>query len=226
MGRADIKSKAVSLRRKGRTYSEICLQLGVDIPKSTLSYWCREIPLPAGYSKKIREYNLSSLQRARVLAVEVKKSLRLKEEKDIREKNIHLARKIKDKDSAKIALAMLYLGEGMKRRERSSIMFGNSDSVVISLFLYLLRAIYKIDESKFRCTLQCRADQDIEGLEKFWSSVTNIPLNQFYKARIDPRTIGKPSVKPDYKGVCRIDYFSAKIFSELLEIPKIIYKGL
>jgi len=69
------------------------------------------------------------------------------------------------------------------------------------------------------------ADQNIKKLEKFWSQVTKISLSQFYKARIDPRTIGKPSKKPNYKGVCRIDYFSADLFIELMQIPKIIHKG-
>lgn len=70
------------------------------------------------------------------------------------------------------------------------------------------------------------ADQDIKKLERFWSKVTSIPLSQFYKTRIDPRTIGKPSKKPDYKRVCRIDYFSTEIFIELTKIVEIIYKGI
>jgi hypothetical protein len=125
----------------------------------------------------------------------------------------------------KVVLTALYLGEGSKTR-KGSLAFGNSDPYIISLFLNLLRKCYKIDEKKFRCTIQCRADQNIKNLEEFWTSVTKIPLVQFYKARIDPRTIGKPSKKLDYKGVCRIDCFSGEIYLELMQIPKIIYKGL
>ena len=85
-----------------------------------------------------------------------------------------------------------------------------------------MRNCYNIDESKFRCTIQCRADQDIPYLEKFWLRLTKIPKKQFYGARVDPRTIGKPSLKPDYKGVCRLDYFSARIYNELLVMGKMI----
>jgi hypothetical protein len=131
---------------------------------------------------------------------------------------------IQQRDIAKIALAMLYLGEGSKCT-KGSLMFGNSNPGIIRLFLNLLRSCYNIDEKKFRCTLQCRADQNIKKLEKFWSQTTGVPPNQFYQARIDKRTIGKPSKKPDYKGVCRIDYFSADIFNELLQIVKIIQTG-
>ena len=104
-------------------------------------------------------------------------------------------------------------------------MFGNSDPSIISLFMSLLRYCYNIDESKFRCTLQCRADQNTKKLEKFWSQITKIPLSQFYKARVDPRTIDKPSKKLNYKGVCRIDYFSADLFIELKQIAEIIHRG-
>jgi len=93
-------------------------------------------------------------------------------------RNNHLPFVLKNKNTAKIALAMLYLGEGSKNPKRGSLMFGNSDPLVMSLFLDLLKYCYEIDESKFRCTLQCRADQNIEELEDFWSRVTRIPLSQ------------------------------------------------
>ena len=132
---------------------------------------------------------------------------------------------LKNKDIAKVVLSILYLCEGSKSLERGSVMFGNSDPFIINLFLYLLRRCYNIYERKFRCTLQGRADQDVKKLEKFWSKITNIPLSQFYKARIDSRTIGKKSKNLNYKGVCRIDYFSAEIAIELMQISKIIHKG-
>lgn len=221
-----IKNKVIELRKQGKTYTEIKNELGLDIPKSTISCWCSDIALQGEYREKIRNLNLSALDRARKAAIEVKRAIRIKEIEAICEDNIHLLEKIKDKDVAKIALAMLYWGEGSKNRKVGAMMFGNSDPMMVSAFLFLLRNVYRVDESKFRCTLQCRADQDIKGLEKFWSNVTKVPLGQFYKARIDPRTIGKPSKKPNYKGVIRIDYFSAKVFAELLEIPRILYKGL
>ena len=105
-------------------------------------------------------------------------------------------------------------------------MFGNSDPNIIRLFLKLLRKCYDIKEDKFRCTLQARADQNIPVLETFWSKTTGIPLSQFYGARIDPRSFNSVSKKKDYKGVCRINYFSGHVYNELRIITDIIYKGL
>jgi len=222
MNRQSIKQKVLNLRRKGKTYQEIIRSLKFSVPKSTLSYWCRSAPLPNGYNRKVREYNLSNLGKARKIALRIQKKKRKDYLESLRGRNTHLARLIKDPNVAKIALAVLYLGEGRKNIKRSSLMFGNSDPNIVKFFLDLLRVCYNVDEKKFRCTVQCRADQKTEKLEKFWQDVTKIPQIQFYKARVDPRTVGKISKKPEYKGVCRIDYFSAELLIELLQISEII----
>jgi hypothetical protein len=127
----------------------------------------------------------------------------------------------KDPISAKLTLAVLYLGEGSKTR-RGAMAFGNSNPEIIRLFLHLLRKTYVIDENRFRVTVQCRADQAIPALEKFWSNITHIPMSQFYKARVDKRTIGVPSRKRDYKGVCKIDYFSASAYHDIMSACRVI----
>jgi hypothetical protein len=96
---------------------------------------------------------------------------------------------------------------------------------MIRLFVFLMRKCYSVDESKFRVTVQCRADQNPAELAAYWSAVTNIPLAKFYKPQIDPRTIGKPSKKLNYKGVCRIDYLSASVYHELLSAEKVFHEG-
>ena len=225
MEKAVIKEKVIKLRKQGKTYPEIQEKLKMTIPKSTLSYWCKSIPLSNQYIKKIKKLSSKNLKKAQRLALLANRLKREEYLKGINNRNKHLAVSLKNRDIAKIALAILYLGEGSKDLKRGSLVFGNSDPFIVSLFMHLLRYCYDIDENKFRCTLQCRADQNIKKLEKFWSRTTKISLGRFYKARIDSRTIGKPSKKLDYKGVCRIDYFSAEILTELLQIPEIIFKG-
>lgn len=219
------KLKTVALRKKGKTYGEIKKIIGKPIPKSTLSYWFRNIIMSEIHQKRVSKKILENIQKAQAKALITNCIKRKKYIQEVQNRIKHLPVRLKNKDTAKIALAMLYLGEGAKG-QRGSLMFGNSDPLVIRLFLSLLRRCYNIDKNKFRCTLQCRADQNIKKLEKFWLQITKIPLSQFYKARIDPRTIGKPSKKLDYKGVCRIDYFSGDIFMELKQIVNIISEGL
>lgn len=225
MSKLKLKKEAVELRKQGKTYSEIQHALGKNISKSTLSSWCSKIKLQKNHQRRIKKIILSNAERARDVALVANRVKREKFLKSIIDRNKHIALSLKNKDTAKIALAMLYLSEGSKNK-KSALMFGNSNPSIINLFLHLLRYCYNIDGSKFRCTLQCRADQDIKKLEEFWSRVTKIKLSQFYKARIDPRTIGKASINPNYKGVCRIDYFSADLSIELKQIAEIINKGI
>ena len=219
----DIKREVQKLRKNGKTFMEIKNDLNINISKSTLSCWCKGIVLPSSYYKKVELLNINNREKGRKLAVVANRNKRKEYLEEIEGRVKYLSNKLENKDTAKIALTMLYLGEGAKTK-RGYLMFGNSNPSIISLFLKLLRYCYNIDESKFRCTFQGRADQNIKQLEEFWSKITKIPLSQFYKANIDPRTIGKPSKKIDYKGVCRIDYFSGEIFLELMKIIELLEK--
>lgn len=80
--------------------------------------------------------------------------------------------------------------------------------------------------NKVRCTVQCRADQDPKALKRFWIEVTGIPERLFYKPLVDPRSIGKPTVKRNYKGVLRVDYFDNKIRLELEILATLVYNQL
>jgi hypothetical protein len=217
-----LKSAAIDLRLKGKTYPEIREILKVNIPKSTLSTWCKGIELPKEYINKFKLIELDNLKKARIFSLASKEKIQKDRFNKIRDDNKHLLNLKYNNDTAKIILAILYLCEGTKSKKNASITLGNSDPLIINLFLQLLRFCYNIDESKFRCTVQCRHDQNINRLESYWSDITKIPRKQFYEARIDPRSIGKKSLKPDYKGVCRINYFSSDIFWNLTIIGEII----
>ena len=91
---------------------------------------------------------------------------------------------------------------------------------------FLLKKCYSFDIKRIRITLQCRADQNIIELEKYWMNIINIPKEFFYKARVDPRTIGKPSIDKDYKGVLRVDYFDVKIQDEIATLVNMLYNQI
>lgn len=222
MKSGELKIRAANLRMLGHSYEQICHQLGCVIPKSTLSTWFKGIVLTESAQQKIRERNLKHLSSARKEAIIVKARARDVYFSGLREKNSQLSRRLVEDEVAKIALGMLYLGEGSKSKGIAGVGFGNADPEVITLFLNLLRKCYSLDESKFRCTVQCRADQDIPALEQFWSGVTGIPLNQFYTSRVDSRTAGKTSRNKNYKGVCRLNYFSASVFHDIMSVIEIL----
>lgn len=219
-----LKNKVKKLRLSGLTYTEINKIIGKKIPKSSLSFWCKDIKLNNTQKSRIKLLSENNLQSARLkaqLAMRYKRQYRLD---NFNRDNIQIVNLLKDKQISKLVVSCLYLAEGGKNRS-GSLCFGNSDPGIIKLFLHTLRKTYNIDESKFRCTLQCRADQNIKKLESFWQKITNIKFKQFYHAQIDKRSIGKITKKKDYKGVCRIDYLDGKVFDEIMVVGRIICFG-
>ncbi|MFH1780644.1 MAG: hypothetical protein ABH841_01410 [Candidatus Nealsonbacteria bacterium] len=220
-----LREQVRKLRSKGKTYTEIKQALEILLPKSTLSDWCQGVVLPNWYINKIRNLNNTSLTKAQVVAqasLQHKREIfldkiRLDAEKIIKKFNL---------ENLKTVLSILYLGEGAKWKGHSGLMLGSSDPQIILLYLSLLEKCYKIKVGNLKCRISYRADQNIHELEKYWSIVTGIPRENFYKTKPDPRTIGKKTKKTDYKGVCVISCAGAHIQLELEEIAKILLKTL
>jgi hypothetical protein len=214
------KSRAIALRRAGKTYSEIQNSIKTKIPQSTLSDWFKKANFSEREQKKIKAGGVARIKAGNQKTLAIQKAKRELYFQEIRNRLLPLRDLLHNSDVAKLTLMMLYWCEGGKH-ERGSVVFGNSDPRIITLFISLLRKCYSLDESKFRITVQCRADQNPKKLAIYWSRITGVSLRQFYKPQIDLRTAGKPSKQSDYHGVCRIDYFSAKIYHELVSAGKI-----
>ena len=225
MVRPKLKEKVIELRKRGKTYSEIKNNLRKIIPESTLSYWCKGVLLPPEYYRKIKILNEINREKGRKIALEINKRKRDDFLKEVRQEAITILRKLNRK-SLKIALAMLYLGEGAKWKSHSGLLLGSSDPEVILLYISLLEKCYHIRPNQLKCRISYRADQNIRKLERYWSSVTGIPLKNFYKTKPDPRTKGKRTRKVDYKGVCVITCAGAKIQLELEMLAKLLLETL
>lgn len=225
----ELKKEIRILRSQGRTYGEIRSAIGRIIPKSTLSYICSDVQLPLSYRKRIQALVLTTIHKARVMGAEMNRIKRELMFQDFIKRNTPIAKKIFDNETGKIALAMLCLGEASKYNAKKSRSFslGNSDPRIICLFLDLLKQSFPaFDIEKIRCGVQCRADQNPEELKKYWMEVTGVPERLFYKALIDLRTKGKPTIKTGYKGVLRIYYFDAYVHLELESLADLVYNQL
>lgn len=216
------------LRSKGKTYGEIQKILHRQIPKSTLSWQCKNVTLPKDYQERIKILNTTSLTKGRMIGTEINRLKRERFFQLIQKVNTPIAKMTKKIPIGKIALAMLCLGEASKYNPKTKRAFylGNSDPRIIIIFLQLLKQCYPFHIEKIRATVQCRADQDTNALKKFWQEATGIPERLFYKPLIDPRTKGKPTKKLNYHGVLRIDYLDTKVQLELECLSDLIYNEL
>lgn len=218
------KLKARDLRKAGWSLGEISAKM--KIPKNTVSGWVRDIRLTQKQNERIKEKIMASGAIGRPLAA---KLLHVKMENwkhGIREKVKHFARfPAQNSEMGKLICGLLYLCEGAKYPSSRYLYFGNSNPKIIYFFITLLRKYYNVDEKKLRFDICYRWDQDYEKLKKYWSKLTAIPKSKCLHSKPDKRTKGKKTLKEDYKGVCRIVYYSTDLQFELLSIGEAIVNG-
>jgi len=220
-----LKSRATFLRKRGLSFRYIENKLG--IPRSTLSGWLKNIKLSKNQEQKLFDNWNNGLINARKKA-----ALWHKQDGDNRKNAIRVEVKnfISDisinKKIGELVMATFYLAEGGKTENNFSL--ANSNPEILKGIISLLRFLYKIDESKFRCALHLRKDQNEEQLKKFWSKTLNIPKPQFLKTQFDKRTIKK--TYEHYKGVCVLIYYDMALQRRILymgdEILKIINNNM
>lgn len=209
----ETKKRVLELGSLGKTYAQI--QKEYSVPKSTLSFWFSR----AG-KKQDRTKQLAHLYIARAASIKVKnqqKAARLKEAESAARKiagHVPLARKA----VGKALLAMLYWAEGGKTD--GNMKFTNTDPELMSLFISLLRKHYEIDETRFRIGLQVHSYHDPKQALEFWSKKLNIPIPQFWKIYLKPRSGKKQEYRKNFYGICNLHYASSAIQRELIALGK------
>tara|TARA_B100000745_G_scaffold300319_1_gene253803 strand:- start:2727 stop:3416 length:690 start_codon:yes stop_codon:yes gene_type:complete len=208
-----LKPEAIRLRKLGKSLPYVHQKLG--IPKSTLSYWFKDIELTPEQKEKLHENWKNALGKARKEAVKwhnAQKTERLSQAKQAASETLDRL-DTENSDVLELALAILYLGEGSKKKVETGL--GSSDPKILLFYLKALTKLYDVEISTLRCQLHLRADQDEETMKKYWSDTLNIPITCFKYVHHDQRTAGKATYS-DYKGVCSITGGSVAIQRKLM----------
>ena len=208
----NLKDKAIKLRKRGYSYSEVAQKLG--IVKSTAFVWLRGVSLGNAalgrLEKRVRALRLVGLQ-------EIRKQ-RQEKVKIVLDKCRKIVDNVTDsEENRKLACALLYWCEGEKKG--GAVRFTNSDPVMIQTFLNLFRQSFKLDESKFRICLHLHSYHNQQKQKKFWSGITNIPVEQFQKIYTKPNQ-GK-NKKKDYQGCVSLRYHDWQVAKEIEMIYKL-----
>ena len=217
-----LRDKALNLRKKGHSLSEIYVDL--NVPKSTVQGWIKDIKLTESQRAKLHRKEIERGCAALSKVNEVNKKRIETWKKNVEDRTDRFKSMLDKKgDIAKLACGLLYLCEGAKYPSSRQLIFGSSDPRMIKVFLNLLRGNFNVDENKLRCRIMRRCDQNEKGLNNYWSKITDVPLSRFYKGYKDMRTMGKPTKKKNYKGVCAVQYNSTDLQYELQSIGESIY---
>jgi len=220
-----IKQRIRNLRSQGWSLGEIGLKTGIS--RSTISGWVRDIQLTVSQRKRIKQKIIDSGAIGRPIAAKLLKEKMDRWKQRIRNKVGYFKQlPLQNPEIAKLICGLLYLCEGAKYPSTRCLIFGNSDPKIIVAFLNLFKKYFHIQEEKLRCRVIPRWDQNIDELQEFWSNITDIPLERFYKTTPDKRTRGKITNKKDYKGVCTIQYCSTSLQFELQSIGETVIKAI
>lgn len=179
--KSDLKNKAIRLRKKGLSYREIGKD--VNVSKSTLSAWLKNIALSDDHRKRLYTKQILYLSKGS----SSQKERRTREIDDIiskaeKEINPHMSL-----NTLQLMGAALYWAEGTKN---NMFELTNSDPHLILFFVRWMYQIFQMPPQSLKARLNIYPQQNENQIKNFWSELTGIPTTNFGKSYVKPLSIG------------------------------------
>lgn len=207
------KNKAIYFRKQGKSYNEIAQFL--DVSKSTLSLWLKDIKMSAIVKRKM--WDNTRRRRAENITQFNKQRGRIAKQKSEQLQQIS-AKDIKRISKRELLLigAALYWAEGFKK-SRWEVVFSNSDQLMVRLIMKFFRVICRVSENKFRATAQIHPNTTPQKSINYWSKITKIPKEQFRKtySRLTPSSKRKRAVNVLPYGTLRISISDTELINKI-----------
>lgn len=197
------KEKAIVLRKRGKTYTDI-LRV-IPVAKSTLGIWLKDAKLSKTENQKFTEAKrLASLRGG-----QAKKKQRIEKQKFVISKSKSEVGSLSERELFLIGVA-LYWAEGAKEKEYSPgspLRFANGDPYMIKLFLKWLQYV-GVSKERICFDLYLHDNNKYRTLEviKYWAYNTGFSekLFRIYYKKDIPKTKRKNIGPETYFGLVRI----------------------
>ncbi len=179
-----LKEGAIKLRKRGLSYNEILQK--VPVSKSTISLWCRYVKLTP---EQIRNLKSGRITKNALRGVRAIQNMFWGRRCDafLSGANAFKNKNSVNKNSRFIAGLMLYWAEGNKK---SKAAIANSDPRIIKFMASWFKEFFDIDPTYIKIHLHLHSGQDENRIKLYWSSLTNVPLENFGKSFIKPEGSG------------------------------------
>ncbi|MBP7822257.1 MAG: hypothetical protein KA034_00350 [Candidatus Moranbacteria bacterium] len=176
------KDAAIALRKQGKSYSQI--EATLHVPKSTLSYWLRDIPMKKSLRQKISQRASEKSTAALIERNKNQTAIALERAEKIRATAMQEARCLFG-DTLFVAGVSLYWAEGYKRGANGSkwkcVDFTNADPEMIRVMMNFFRKFCGVSEDRFKVQLLAHPNVDMQASVKYWSKIIDVPQSQFIK---------------------------------------------
>ncbi len=208
MARKLDKQKAITMRQKGMSYSQI--KEKIKVSKSTLSDWLCDMPLS---EKRIRELRANSPVRIE----RYRNTMRAKRDAKNKIAYQNISNKIRNISDREFLIAglFLYWAEGLKTKS-FSIGLTNTNPVMLILFIRWLE-FFDVSKSKLKIHLHLYSDMNIKKQIIFWSNILDVPVSQFRKPYIKKTKLSSITYTNGFgQGTCTVILENGPVSSEVL----------
>jgi len=208
MARKEDKQKALLMRQKGMSYSQIKEKLGIS--KSTLSGWLYNMPLSEA---RIRELQADSPIRIE----KYRNTMRAKREKKFAEAYQEISQKIGKLTQRELFLSglFLYWAEGSKTT-KGTVGLTNTNPTMLKFYINWLK-LFGYSKKDFSVHLHLYSDMNIKRQEKYWSRELDIPLSQFRKSYIKKTLLTSITYHNGFgQGTCTVMVLKARFYEKVL----------
>ena len=170
------REKAIKLRRQGLSYREILEQ--IPVAKSSLSLWLKSVKLATSQYQR-----LTDKKRASALRGAMKRNdTRIAFTKEIKDKARVEIGKLSKRELWLVGIA-LYWAEGSKEKEPhgSQVVFSNSDSRMVKLYLTWLLEIIELSKEQIYFVIYLHENNRhrLEEVRDYWQLKTGFPKESF-----------------------------------------------
>lgn len=194
-----LREKAIKLRLQGETYGQI--RKALNISKSTLSDWLRKIPLTEEQVISLSRNKEKSRELAREKYITTRRIQKLDRLKRIYHKQCKELLPLTKRELF-LAGVFLYWGEGEKKHGRMCI--SNTDPKMVIFALYWMVNCLGVPKERIKINLHLYKDMKIEESIIFWSTLLDVPKNQFRKPYIKKTNREGLTYKSFGHGTCRL----------------------
>ena len=208
MARKLDKQKALIMRQKGMSYSQIKKAIGVS--KSTLSGWLYDMPLSPDKIKELRDNSPIRIENYR-------NTMRAKREAKFLSAYKLISKKIGKLTEREFFLCglFLYWAEGGKTKNGTTCLTNTNPNMLKFFILWL--NIFNVSKEKFRIHLHLYSDMNIKKEEKYWSNELKISLKQFRKSYIKKSLSSEITYKNGFgHGTCTLSIHLTSLTAQVL----------
>lgn len=187
MAKSEARLQARILRRRGASVDSIAATLNVS--KSSVSNWCRDVPLSAAQKQRLKENSIKAGGAGRLKGAETNRNRRLAKIQSGEERGRELFSKLSPKEFL-VAGAAIYWGEGSKTDHLSFI---NSDPAMVLFMMQWFKGCFGIRADEFmpRIFINEVHRSRTSTVVTFWSKKLGIPAVQFRKTILIKGTLKK-----------------------------------